>query len=216
MSKFKSLPTDNFGVHVDNKMDEFRLLWLANQIGEDKLRKSAGKRSKHYPHEKLFVSTILRRFYLKVPASVYAEVKTPIYRVYILVLRDHSSIKIGMTGRWPDRAYAFLKTAAHRKNADDDLRDLFDENQSIAFDTGTGADARLLEKTVKQLHSLSRIPSPYHRGLIPYGCGGHSEWFDYSIYEKLICYLSAERSCFTLATAMTWHQQTNQQPFIAD
>ncbi|HEX7642574.1 MAG TPA: hypothetical protein VF472_10260 [Burkholderiaceae bacterium] len=201
---FKSLPPDNFGVHVENEMDERRLLWLVNQIGEKKLRISAGKRNKYYPDSKLFVSVILKRFHLKVPVSVYAEVNVPIYRVYILVLCDHSAVKIGMTGTWPSRAYAFVKTADYAKNFDDDVRELFDENQSIAFDAGSEADARLLEKAAKQLYSKFQAPSPYHRGLIPYGCGGHKEWFDYSIYDDLVRYLSTDRSGFTLATAMTW------------
>ena len=105
---FHSFPEDNFDVHVENEMDERRLLWLVNTIGEKKVRASARK-YKYYPESKLFVSILLKRFRLKVPAEVYSEVKVPIYRVYVLVLRDHSAIKLGMTGDWLNRAYAFVK-----------------------------------------------------------------------------------------------------------
>jgi hypothetical protein len=113
-SIFTTLPEDNFGVHVENEIDERRLLWLVNQIGETKLRNSAAKRSKYYPDSKLFVSVILKRFQLKVPPSVYTEVKVPIYWVYILVLQDHSAIKVGMTGGWPNRAYTFVPCSTQK------------------------------------------------------------------------------------------------------
>ena len=74
---FTVLPADNFDMFVENEMDERRLLWLVNQIGETKLRKSAAKRSHYYPEAKLFVSVILKRFNLKVPVNLYAEVKAP-------------------------------------------------------------------------------------------------------------------------------------------
>lgn len=37
------LPPDQFNVLVENDMDEARLLWLVNRIGETKLRKTAAK-----------------------------------------------------------------------------------------------------------------------------------------------------------------------------
>ena len=115
---FTELPEDNFGVFVENDKDEKKLLWLANEIGEEKLRKSAQKRNKYYPDSLLFVSVILKRFQLKVPPSVYTETNVPVYWVYLLVLNDHSYIKIGMTNNILGRVYAYVKTADYNKNYD--------------------------------------------------------------------------------------------------
>lgn len=71
--QFTELPDDNFGVLVRNEMDKKSLLWLVNQIGETKLRKSAAKRSQYYPDSLLFVSVILKRFNLKVPPNIFTE-----------------------------------------------------------------------------------------------------------------------------------------------
>jgi hypothetical protein len=201
---FHSLPFDNFGVHVENEMDMRRLLWLVNTIGEEKLRASAKKRNKYYPDSKLFVSVILKRFHLKEPAKIYTEVTTPIYRVYVLVLRDHSCIKLGMTSAWPDRAYAFVKTADYSKNFDYDLKDLFDVNKSVAFAAGSEFNARLIEQSYKKMYLPYQSPSPYCRKLIPYGCGGHTEWFEYSIYDELVKRLSANSVGVTLEASMIW------------
>ena len=80
---FTCLPDDNFGVYVENEKDERKLLWLVNQIGEEKLRKSASKRNKYYPDSLLYVSTILKRFHLTIPPGIYTEVRVPIYWVYL-------------------------------------------------------------------------------------------------------------------------------------
>ncbi|TAK91248.1 MAG: hypothetical protein EPO06_05705 [Burkholderiaceae bacterium] len=201
---FNFLPPDHFGVHVENEMDERQLLWLANVIGEEKLRASANKRNKYYPDSKLFVSVILKRFQLKVPAKIYAAVNIPVYWVYVLVLRDHSAIKVGMTGRWPGRAYDFVKTADYSKNFDDKVKNLFDVNRSLAWRSVSESDARFIERSIKQTHSEFSVPSPYHRGLISFGCGGHKEWFAYSIYEQLLNSLSENRTSASLDASMAW------------
>lgn len=202
---FNSLPADNFGVHVENDMDERRLLWLVNTIGEGKLRKSASKRNKYYPDSKMFVSVILKRFNLKVPTAIYTEVNVPIYWVYVLVLRDYSAIKLGMTGTWPNRAYNFVKTADYSKNFDNAVCALFDVNLSMAFAAGSKSNARLIEQSNKQMYLKFQVPSPYHRGLIPFGCGGHTEWFEYSIYDEFVKSLSANGTRATLAASMAWY-----------
>lgn len=201
---FNSLPPDKFGVHVANEKDELQLLWLVNTIGEKKLRASANKRNTHYPDDKLFVSVILKRFQLKVPREVYTEVQVPIFRVYVLVLRDHSAVKIGMSGRWPNRAYDFVKTADYSKNFDGAVKELFDVNQSVAFAAGLESNARMIEQSTKQMYLKFQVPSPYHRGLIHFGCGGHTEWFDYSIYDELVDAISTNETSTTLEASMTW------------
>jgi hypothetical protein len=194
---FSALPLDNFGIYVRTELDRHRLLWAVNQIGETKLRTTAGKKDKRHPERNVSVREVLRRFHLKVPRSFYPKSFLPVFRVYVLVLRDHSALKIGFTSAWPSRAYAFVHT---QDDAASGVRALFDENQSVAFEARSAEDARLLEKTAKQLYTPLRVPSPYHRGLIPFGAGGHMEWFEYSIYDELCRYLSNDRPCLNLAT----------------
>ncbi len=204
---FSNLPEDNFGVHVEDEMDVQRLLWLVNQIGETKLRKSAAKRNKYYPDRKLFVSVILKRFQLKVPPNVYAEVKVPIYWVYLLVLHDHSAIKVGMTGRWPNRAYDFVKTANYTKNFDEALVVLFDTEMSVAFCASSKSVAAEIEDETKKAFAHRRGPSPYERGLINYGCGGHTEWFDHSAYAEIIEHVAPIGLRTSLRANLTWKDQ---------
>ena len=204
---FNTLPEDNFGVHVENDMDARLLLWLVNQIGETKLRKSAAKRNKYYPDDKLFVSVILKRFQLKVPPSVYGETKVPIYWVYILVLRDHSAIKVGMTGGWPGRAYDFVKTADYTKNFDKALFALFDTELSVAVHAPSKSAAIKIEDETKKAFAHRKAPSPYERGLISYGCGGHTEWFDYLAYADIIEHVATIGLCTSLRVSLTWKDQ---------
>lgn len=205
---FEALPEDNFGVHVEDEMDARRLLWLANQIGETKLRASAAKRHEYHPDSPLFVSVILKRFNLKVPPTVYAEVKVPIYWVYVLVLRDQSAIKIGMTGSWPDRVYGFVKTANYTKNFDDELTTLFDADGSMAFPATSKSRAIQIERETQKAFAHTKAPSPYKRGLISYGCGGHTEWFDYSAYAGIIRHLATFGAGKPLRTSLAWRAVT--------
>ena len=59
ISPINELPSDQFNVVVENDMDRARLLWLVNQIGEPKLRKSVAKYNARWPGSKPFVSTLL-------------------------------------------------------------------------------------------------------------------------------------------------------------
>ena len=199
---FTSLPDDNFGVYVENERDERKLLWLVNQIGEEKLRKSASKRSKYYPDSLLFVSTILKRFHLTVPPSVYTEVRVPIYWVYLLALHDHTAVKLGMTGIWPNRAYDFVKTANYALNFDEELKALFDLSRSIAFPARSRPIALEIEAKLKKDFANYKVPSPYERGLVNYGVGGHKEWFDFSIYDDLFQRLSSLGQPYSLGSAI--------------
>lgn len=211
---FNSLLDDNFGVLVENEMDEKRLLWLVNQIGESKLRKSAAKRNKYYPDNLLFVSTILKRFHLTVPPSVYTEVSIPVYWVYVLVLRDHSALKVGMTGRWPGRAYSFVKTANYTENFDDELIALFDTEMSLAFPAKSKRVAMQTEREIAKIFAHAKAQSPYKRGLISYGCGGHTEWYNFSIYCHINEYLTSSGSSTSLNASLSWKKtmQEAEQP----
>jgi hypothetical protein len=196
---FSSLPPDNFGIHVRTELDERRLLLAVNQIGEAKLRSTAGKKDKRFPERTISVREVFRRFHLRVPRSFYPKSYIPSYKVYILVLRDHSALKIGFSGTWPSRVYAFVRT--QELNADG-VRALFDENMSVAFDVESSADARSIEKTLKARYSRNQSPSPHDRGLIPFGAGGHKEWLDYSIYSQLYRDLSGGKESVTLASSL--------------
>jgi hypothetical protein len=197
--KFRSLPEDNFGVHVENEVDERRLLWLVNTIGEKKLRASANKRNKYYPDSKLFVSVLLKRFGLKVPPCVYTAVNMAIPRVYVLTLLDMTAIKIGITENWPDRAYAFVKTADYSRNFDQELEAKFDLQQSLAFTVDSITAARHIEGSLKKMFAKFRVPSR-----AAYGCGGHKEWFDYSIRTDVIEQLSRYGRGMSLAESIKW------------
>lgn len=207
--EFTRLPEDNFGVLVENQMDEQRLLWLVNRIGETKLRKSAAKRGQ-YPDSPLFVSTLLQRFRLKVPTHVYAGVGAPLYRVYVLVLLDGSAVKVGMTGDWPRRAYDFVRSANYRENVDQTVIALFDGEKSMAFDASSQSAAHAIEKEIKTIFSSRRVESPCQRGLINYGCGGHREWFEFEAYAQIVEHLSRHGTGMSLHASLTWkdHMQS--------
>jgi hypothetical protein len=187
---FDALPEDNFGVHVTNDMDVKKLLWLVNEIGEKKLRISSAKYKLKYPESSVYISTVLRWHGLKVPYKIYAPVVVPIYSVYVLLLSDHSTLKIGFTGRWPMRSYDFLKTANYRKFIPfEKLDEFFDLERSYAVFFNSESAARDVEATTLVKFAEFRAPSPRDRGLISYGCAGHTEWFEVSIYEQLTDYL---------------------------
>jgi hypothetical protein len=204
MTTITLLPADNFDVYIENEIDELKLLWLVNIIGEKKLRLSASKKNRNYPECKLFVSALLKRFNLKVPTHIYAAVKIPIYWVYVLVLKDSSALKIGVTGSWPDRAYAFVRTSDYSGDFNQEINCLFNINESLAFKVDFKPKALQIEKTLKRLFAEYRVESPYRRGLIPFGCGGHTEWFSLSIYAHLVDALSVNVGGVTLANSLDW------------
>ncbi len=69
------LPEDNYGVRVMCKDDRVRLLWLANEVGEEHLRQSVRKYQQRFIGTMPYVSKMLRWHRLEVPA----EVCTPQY-----------------------------------------------------------------------------------------------------------------------------------------
>ena len=67
LPEISQLPTDCYGVFVDNDLDTRRLLWLVNQIGEQKLRSGVKKYNDKYPDSKPYVSLMLKRYKLNSP-----------------------------------------------------------------------------------------------------------------------------------------------------
>ena len=191
---FDTLPPDNFGVYVENDMDKRKLLWLVNQIGEKKLRISSGKYKNEYPESDVFVSKVLKWHRLKVPAEVFTEVNIPIYRVYILCLQDQSALKLGFTGRWPMRAFDFVRTADYNTDYSKKIFELFDADKSIAFEAKSENLAKEIEESAKLKFAKYKVESPYTRRLISYGNSTRTEWFQYSIYDDLIQYLSSDKT----------------------
>ncbi len=131
-----TLPADNFGVHVENDIDERKLAWLLNQIGEVKIRKSAEKYTAKYG-DLIYVSKLLQWYGKKAPSSAYSEKYIPQYSVYILRSRDYPILKLGYSVQWLNRAFSFVKTGSYDANILFDVPATFDIDQSCAFYTGS-------------------------------------------------------------------------------
>jgi hypothetical protein len=166
------LPADHYGVHIENDMDARRLLYLAEKIGAEKVTRSASKYTEKYPGRRIFVSKLLTRYGVKVPTLVYAPVNVPLYRVYMLLHLASSSIKIGYSGDWIQRALAFECE--------------FDLDRSISFFFHDKACAIAAESNLKRLFDWARTEPP----AVPYGAGGRKEWFDAAIYHEAITVIS--------------------------
>lgn len=156
----ETLPADDFGVELQNDGDCACLLWLVNRIGETKLRSSVAKYQERWPASRPFVWTLLRWYRLKVPRAVYAPVSAPVYWLYVLCRRDGSEVKIGQTGNWPSRAYAFA--LPYRA-----LDDVFDLDLSRAYLVGGNKEEVLRrEREVKKQFAHCRVDARSR------------EWFD--------------------------------------
>jgi hypothetical protein len=64
------LPPDNYGVRVTCRDDRVRLLWLANEVGEERLRISVRKYQRRFIGTMPYVSKMLRWHRLEVPVEV--------------------------------------------------------------------------------------------------------------------------------------------------
>ena len=166
------LPVNHYGVHVENDMDARRLLYLAEKIGTEKVIRSASKYTEKNPGKQIFVSELLKRYGVKVPAMVYAAVNVPLYRVYMLLHLASSSIKIGYSGDWIQRSLAFGCE--------------FDLDRSISFSFHDKACAMAAERNLKRLFDWARTEPP----AVPYGVGGRKEWFDVAIYQEALTVIS--------------------------
>ncbi|QGZ40554.1 hypothetical protein IP92_03432 [Pseudoduganella flava] len=180
-SAFDDLPSDQYGVLVENEVDAIRLKWLASVVGENKLRGSVAKYHVRYPDCKPYVSLLLKWYHLKVPVKLYAAVPVPVYWVYILRMQCEPKIKIGMTGRWPFRVWDFVRKANQHDADRDRLASTFDLHASQAWLVGGNkSEAIRREAILKDALFVWQVESPWKSGHTNYGAGGHKEWFDSS------------------------------------
>jgi hypothetical protein len=192
---FDQLPPDQYSVRVENDMDSARLLWLVNKIGETQLRKSVAKYQTRYPGTKPFVSVILGWYQLTVPVAVYAPRRVPVYWLYLLSVKGSGKVKIGFTGRWPYRAFDFLRGPRYfpvRTDQPDLLQppsrqaallELLEGETSSAYLVGPAREeATRREKMAKKAFAAWRTSPP--AGLLQYGTGGRTEWFDARIVDQ--------------------------------
>jgi hypothetical protein len=186
------LPAHHYGVHVENEMDARRLRYLVEQIGAAKVEDSAARYTEEYPGSRIFVSELLKRYRVKVPARVFAPVNVPVYRVYLLLHPASSKLKIGYSGDWIGRAARF--------ECDFDL----DRSIGINF-CGDKISAKAAEKMAKSLFHLARTEPPP----VPFGAYGHTEWFNAAIYEDAVITIATfntanKRDAMTLRKAIAY------------
>lgn len=197
-SFLSDLAAHHYGVHVENDMDARRLIYLVEQIGEEKIVGSAYRHSQKYPGSRIFVSTLLKRYRTKVPARIFAPINVPFYRVYLLLHPASSKFKIGYSGDWLCRAARF--------ECD------FDLDRSIGIDFGGDkASAMAAEKMAKIIFQWARTEPPP----VPFGACGHTEWFKAVIFNEAAVSISAfktqhKRESLTLRNALT-HDLRNEQ-----
>jgi hypothetical protein len=165
------LPADTYEVHIENEMDARRLKYLAEQVGARKVAASARKYAQRYPGSKIYVSTLLRWYRIRVPAHIFAPVNVPLYRVYLLLHEPTGRIKIGCSGNWLQRIQNF--------SADHGLDD-FDLDRSVGISfLGDKQTARKAElASLKTFMDFGAEEPEY----IPFGAGGRTEWFQGVIY----------------------------------
>lgn len=186
------LPAHHYGVHVENEMDARRLLYLVEQIGAAKVEGSAERYSQKYPGSRIFVSTLLKRYRVKVPARVYAPVNVPVYRVYLLLHPASGKLKIGYSGDWIGRAARF--------RCDFDL----DQSIGISFH-GDKESAKAAEKMAKSVFQWASAEPPS----VPFGAYGHTEWFNAVVYEDAVASITSfntvnRREVMTLREAIEY------------
>lgn len=173
------LPAHHYGVHVENEMDARRLRYLVEQIGATKVEGSATRYSEKYPGSRIFISVLLKRYRVNVPARVYAPVNVPIYRVYILVHTASSKLKIGFSGNWLNRLPSFSHDYSFTG---------FDLDRSVGFsfhgDKRAAMDAEAMAK--RTFHDARTTPPE----CVPFGAAGHHEWFRAEIYNDAAALIS--------------------------
>jgi len=210
----EELPPDNFGVHVENDTDRRRLLWLVNEIGVEKLLKSVAKHQARYPGSHPFVSLLLKWHNKRVPAAVYLPVRRPIPCVYLLVLSNHSGLKIGYAGGFAGRALQFIPTRYA-------VEAVFDLELSRAFEFAQVAEARNRATHCKALTAASQIKPPYVNRWgeygVRWGAGGDGEWRGYEslkVLERELSALPQVLRVTTLSEALADLEKANAVRFV--
>ena len=208
MQALQPLPLDSYGVHVANEMDHRRLLWLLNKIGEKKLRKSSDKYKSKNNGAAIYISTLLKWYQLKVPSIVYSEKYITNYCVYILVSAKCPVIKVGVTGRWPARAFSFAKQSYFQLYKVDKLLQVFDIQQSFAIYTGSEKLARSIESAAKRKFKNFSVQPPLESQLRSYGVQTSKECFSNDIYTDLVDFLHSSVNFNITETCMDPKSET--------
>lgn len=190
------LPAHHYGVHVENEMDARRLRYLVEKIGAAKVEGSAERYSEKYPGLRIFVSVLLKRYRVKVPARIFAPVNVPLYRVYVLVHESSQKLKIGISGDWTRRAFGFSHDAS---------LDGFDLDRSVGIYFGSDKKTALAAETMAKdfFHNANTTPPD----CVPFGAYGHTEWFNAEIYADAVAEIAAfntpcKRCSMTLREAL--------------
>jgi hypothetical protein len=150
----EELPSDYYGVIVEDEMDRRRLRWLVQKIGETKLRASVQKYKDRYVGSLPYVSTLLKWYRLKVPVAAYAPVRVPVYVVYLLVHRGGSAVKVGSSGFWIQRVASMVPLGCN-------IDDVFDLELSVALTVPSKSVAGAVERTILARTSELRCEAPF-------------------------------------------------------
>ena len=188
MPSHAPLPPDQYGVLVENEVDELKLRWLVDNVGENSLRAAVSLLAARYPGRQPFVSTVLKRMHVRVPVKVYRAVCVPVYWLYFLTLHDLSKVKIGMSGRWAQRACSFVPLQSK-------LLEVFDPDFSFALLVGPDKKEALRRETLaKRYFESQRVEAPWRDGTTAYGAMGHKEWFDGEILPRIFNFVADFRT----------------------
>jgi hypothetical protein len=181
------LPFYQDSVLIETEIDELKMRWLVESVGEGAVRTVVDALAVKYPGRKPYVSTLLTRLRKRMPVEVYRPVNVPIFWVYFLALHDLSKVKIGMSGNWTQRACSFLPMRSQ-------LEEVFDLDFSFALLVGPDKkEARRRETLAKHYFAEHRVESPWRDGTTVYGAGGHKEWFDGEILPRLFNFVADYR-----------------------
>lgn len=162
-----------FGVLVNNEVDEIRFAYLLKVLGPQKLWRAVAIYNHRWPDCKPYVSTLLKRYHVKVPSELYAPKPPSQPSVYLLACSDLSAFKIGFSMRWRQRIHGF---SSGRVDVPE-----FDPHLSGAVLFPDSARARHCEREIKGGTSAYAVPPPR---FVPYGAGGHGEWRSVVAYQR--------------------------------
>jgi len=160
-------------VLVENSIDEIRFAYLLKALGPEKLWRAVAIYHRRWPDSKPFVSTLLKRYNIKVPSELYGSKPPSQPSVYLLTCADWSAFKIGFSGRWRQRIHAFSSGTAGLLEFDPDL------TGAVRF--VDSARARQCEREIKAATLTCAVQPP---GFVPYGAFGHGEWRAIGAYER--------------------------------
>ena len=138
------------GVHVGNEHDVRCLVRLLEHVPLHKVIRSVQLQELKWPGRRLYVTKLLKRYHVKAPPRVPANVPLP--RIYLLVHVCSCVTKIGVTNDWLKRVYSMASRV--------ELPD-FDRTQSVCFDLGLPrSELFKIESRIKRELRPMRAPPP--------------------------------------------------------